>query len=261
MRRRSIYLFLLLSLALPLFAQSLTITQSFREIPNSSVLASFKNQFGAWENNGVFPYALIRVQLEGNAHEVIAAKQTLMLELVGGQETVVHVYRDMENEIMFLVPHSVQQLNLLCGPNCERKNILTNAKALQANSVYIGKVHYIPFIEKNTNIQSDSQQRQFFVFRVTPVNAMVHVLVNGVEEIWENKDGIAYKMLYFGSYPYSISADGYYSQEGIINVSDQQRNLVVALTPLPKMIADTLSISLMDDVISTETNTAEPNDY
>jgi hypothetical protein len=27
------------------------------------------------------------------------------------------------------------------------------------------------------------------------------------------------------------------------------------------MIADTLSISLMDDVISTETNTAEPNDY
>lgn len=261
MRRRSIYLFLLLSLALPLFAQSLTITQSFREIPNSSVLASFKNQFGAWENNGVFPYALIRVQLEGNAHEVIAAKQTLMLELVGGQETVVHVYREMENEIMFLVPHNVQQLNLLCGPNCERKNILTNAKVLQANSVYIGKVHYIPFIEKNTNIQSDSQQRQFFVFRVTPVNAMVHVLVNGVEEIWENKDGIAYKMLYFGSYPYSISADGYYSQEGIINVSDQQRNLVVALTPLPKMIADTLSISLMGDVISTETNTAEPNDY
>lgn len=260
MRRRSIYLFLLLSLALPLFAQSLTITQSFREIPNSSVLASFKNQFGAWENNGAFPYALIRVQLEGNVHEVIAAKQTLMLDL-GGKGEVMHVYREMENEIMFLVPHNVQQLNLLCGPNCERKNILTNAKALQANSVYIGKVHYIPFIEKNTNIQSDSQQRQFFVFRVTPVNAMVHVLVNGVEEIWENKDGIAYKMLYFGSYPYSISADGYYSQEGIINVSDQQRNLVVALTPLPKMIADTLSISLMDDVISTETNTAEPNDY
>ena len=103
-------------------AQSLTITQSFREIANSSVLASFKNQFGAWENNGAFPYALIRVQLEGNVHEVIAAKQTLMLDL-GGKGEVMHVYREMENEIMFLIPHNVQQLNLLCGPNCERKNI------------------------------------------------------------------------------------------------------------------------------------------
>ena len=232
MRRRSIYLFLLLSLALPLFAQSLTITQSFREIPNSSVLASFKNQFGAWENNGAFPYALIRVQLEGNVHEVIAAKQTLMLDL-GGKGEVMHVYREMENEIMFLVPQNVQKVDILCGVDGERKNILTISNALQANTVYMGKVHYIPFVEKNITIQSESQYRQFFVFRVNPADAQVHVMVNGIEEIWENKDGIAYKMLYFGAYSYSISADGYYSQEGIINVSDQYRTLEVTLTPLP----------------------------
>lgn len=232
MRMRSLYLALLLLLAPPLFAQSLTITQSFREITNSSVLASFKNQFGAWENNGVFPYALIRVQLEGNVHEVIAAKQTLMLDL-GGKGEVMHVYREMENEIMFLVPQNVQKVDILCGVDGERKNILTISNALQANTVYMGKVHYIPFVEKNITIQSESQYRQFFVFRVNPADAQVHVMVNGIEEIWENKDGIAYKMLYFGAYPYSISADGYYSQDGIINVSDQYRTLEVTLTPLP----------------------------
>lgn len=232
MRMRSLYLVLLILLAPPLFAQSLTITQSFREIPNSSVLASFKNQFGAWENNGAFPYALIRVQLEGNVHEVIAAKQTLMLDL-GGKGEVMHVYREMENEIMFLVPQNVQKVDILCGVDGERKNILTISNALQANTVYMGKVHYIPFVEKNITIQSESQYRQFFVFRVNPADAQVHVMVNGIEEIWENKDGIAYKMLYFGAYPYSISADGYYSQEGIINVSDQYRTLEVTLTPLP----------------------------
>lgn len=232
MRMRSLYLVLLLLLAPPLFAQSLTITQSFREIANSSVLASFKNQFGAWENNGAFPYALIRVQLEGNVHEVIAAKQTLMLDL-GGKGEVMHVYREIENEIMFLVPQNVQKVDILCGVDGERKNILTISNALQANTVYMGKVHYIPFVEKNITIQSESQYRQFFVFRVNPADAQVHVMVNGIEEIWGNKDGIAYKMLYFGAYPYSISADGYYSQEGIINVSDQYRTLEVTLTPLP----------------------------
>lgn len=232
MRMRSLYLALLLLLAPPLFAQSLTITQSFREIANSSVLASFKNQFGAWENNGAFPYALIRVQLEGNVHEVIAAKQSLMLDL-GGKGEVMHVYREMENEIMFLVPQNVQKVDILCGVDGERKNILTISNALQANTVYMGKVHYIPFVEKNITIQSESQYRQFFVFRVNPADAQVHVMVNGIEEIWVNKDGIAYKMLYFGAYPYSISADGYYSQEGIINVSDQYRTLEVTLTPLP----------------------------
>lgn len=232
MRMRSLYLVLLISLALPLFAQSLTITQSFREIANSSVLASFKNQFGAWENNGAFPYALIRVQLEGNVHEVIAAKQTLMLDL-GGKGEVMHVYREMENEIMFLIPQNVQKVDILYGVDGERKNILTISNALQANTVYMGKVHYIPFVEKNITIQSESQYRQFFVFRLNPADAQVHVMVNGIEEIWENKDGIAYKMLYFGAYPYSISAEGYYSQEGIINVSDQYRTLEVTLTPLP----------------------------
>ena len=231
MRMRSLYLVLLLLLAPPLFAQSLTITQSFREIANSSVLASFKNQFGAWENNGAFPYSLIRVQLEGNVHEVIAAKQTLMLDL-GGKGEVMHVYREMENEIMFLVPQNVQKVDILCGVDGERKNILTISNALQANTVYMGKVHYIPFVEKNITIQSESQYRQFFIFRVNPAYAQVHVMVNGIEEIWENKDGIAYKMLYFGAYPYSISADGYYSQEGIINVSDQYRTLEVTLTPV-----------------------------
>ena len=43
-------------------AQSLTITQSFQAIPNSSVLAPYKNQFGSWEQADGFPYALMVAQ-------------------------------------------------------------------------------------------------------------------------------------------------------------------------------------------------------
>lgn len=42
-------------------AQHLEITQSFKYIPNSSVLASYKNQFGSWEKDDYFPYTVIRV--------------------------------------------------------------------------------------------------------------------------------------------------------------------------------------------------------
>ena len=80
------YIFLAHTLLLTLFvdAQSLTIEQPFQMVPNSSVLASYKNQFGAWERHGggdTFPYSVIRVRLNGNAREVISAKQILNLNL------------------------------------------------------------------------------------------------------------------------------------------------------------------------------------
>ena len=101
-------------------AQSLTIVDAFQLVPNSSVLASYKNQFGAWERHGAddsFPYTLIRVRLRGNAREVISAKQTLYLNLYP-QGVVESVYKDMENELLFSVPSSVQRIEMSCGADC-----------------------------------------------------------------------------------------------------------------------------------------------
>lgn len=52
-----------------LCAQSLVITKNFAAVPYSVVSAQYKNEFGKWEKpllDDTFPYALIRVGLEGN---------------------------------------------------------------------------------------------------------------------------------------------------------------------------------------------------
>ena len=72
-------------------AQTLTITQDFEKIQFASVMVLYKNLFGKHEKPDLdrnFPYALLRVGLEGDAQEVKAAKQQLNLYL--GQ-TVHHI--------------------------------------------------------------------------------------------------------------------------------------------------------------------------
>ena len=213
-------------------AQSLTITQSFQAIPNSSVLASYKNQFGSWEQADGFPYALIRVGLEGNANDVITAKQLLHLDL-GDLGMEVSVYKAMQNELLFLVPVAAQKVNLTCGSDCAAQQIMDGTKPLERNTVYIGRVHYKPKeIVVATTAVTTTVMRQFFKFRLTPANAVVSVLVDGVWDTWTTNDNLAYKMLPHGSYTYKVSAEGYVPQEGEIVVSDESREINIELLPI-----------------------------
>lgn len=212
-------------------AQHLEITQSFKYIPNSSVLASYKNQFGSWEKDDYFPYTVIRVGLEGNANEVIAAKQLLHLNM-GENTSEISIYRDMQNELLFLVPASVQQIDMTCGTGCEKVRIIDLSAPLQKNAVYMGRVHYVPAaVRTAAKVAASTTMRQFFMFRLTPENAIVSVEVDGIQEVWTPEEGIAYKMLEHGSYPFSISAEGYQSLEGVFVVSDQSKQMEVVLTP------------------------------
>ncbi|MBR5855351.1 MAG: hypothetical protein IKY87_06765 [Paludibacteraceae bacterium] len=233
MKKYFVSLFMSLFYVLLLQAQSVTIKQSFQAIPNSSVLASYKNQFGSWEEGDAFPYAVIRIELEGNAHEVTAAKQLLHLDL-GELGYEVSVYKGMQNELLFLVPVAAQQIYLTCGTGCVQQCIITTSKPLQKNTVYLGRVHYVP--EKlQTTLATHTDQyifRQFFRFNLTPADAIVSVEVDGVMEIWSTNNGVAYKMLNYGSYPYLIYAEGYQPQHGTIEVSDESKAMDVILTPL-----------------------------
>ena len=212
-------------------AQSLTITQSFQDIPNSSVLASYKNQFGSWEKADGFPYALIRVGLEGNAHEVIAAKQLLHLDL-GELGMEVSVYKAMQNELLFLVPIAARTIYLTCGAECTQQLIWDGSVPLQRNTIYLGRVHYQPKqIAVASAVTKKTVLRQFFKFRLTPANAVVSVEVNGVWETWNTQNSMAYKMLEHGSYAYRITAEGYESRQGIITVSDESREINIELLP------------------------------
>lgn len=226
-------LFLQSFLFITLFAsaQSLTITQSFEAIPNSSVLASYKNQFGSWEQAGGFPYALIRVGLEGNANDVIAAKQLLHLDL-GELGTEVSVYKSIPNELLLLVPVAALHVDLTCGTDCAQQTIFDGSVPLQRNTIYLGRVHYKPKqIAVASAVTKKTVLRQFFKFRLTPANAVVSVEVNGVWETWNTQNSMAYKMLEHGSYAYRITAEGYESRQGIITVSDESREINIELLP------------------------------
>ena len=81
---RLLTLSLLILCALPTWAQQVMITREFEEVPMSSVLALYKNEFGKHEKpalDDTFPFALFQVQLEGNANEVKQAKEHLRLYL------------------------------------------------------------------------------------------------------------------------------------------------------------------------------------
>lgn len=128
-----------------LCSQTLTVVKEFASIPNSSVLALYKNQFGHKEKPDLdvtFPYSLVRIRITGNEHEVTMAKKRLGLYL-GQLRAVEEVYRDVENELLFLIPSAAGHVELTCGDGCEKLTILDEVR-LQANTIYYGVVHYIP---------------------------------------------------------------------------------------------------------------------
>lgn len=143
---RKILLFLLsLLLTSPILAQTMTVTKDFALVPNSSVLAMYKNYFGKHEKpylDDTFPYAVVRVALEGDAKEVSAAKKKLAIYL-GTQRAVVDMCTDRVNEILFLIPSSAGHVELLCGDGCAKQVIIDKAR-LESNMVYSGTVHYVP---------------------------------------------------------------------------------------------------------------------
>lgn len=145
MIRKTLFTIIVWLFGLSTFAQTLTVTKEFTLVPNSSVLAMYKNQFGKWEMpdlDDTFPYAVIRVALDGEAKDVSMAKKKLGLYL-GTQRMVVDVYTDNVNEILFLIPSGAGHVQLQCGDGCTPYTII-DLPRLRSNMVYSGRVHFVP---------------------------------------------------------------------------------------------------------------------
>ena len=218
---------------MPLAAQSVTITKNFAQVPMASVLAMYKNQFGKWEKPDLditFPYAVVRMHLEGSGREVTMAKQTLTLYM-GTQSAVLDRYTENSNEILFLIPARRPTVYVDCGDGCDRVLLVENQQ-LQPNSVYDCTVQFVPEEEYIAPTTTQAPKRQFFKFRVTPANAVVTIVENGAQEILPMREGgIASKMLNYGTYSYSIAADKYHTKEGSFTVSATQTEMTVDLLP------------------------------
>lgn len=227
-------LFLLLSVAAIAtwaFAQEVQIKQNFQIEEYTSVLSKYKNEFGDFEMpdyDDPFPYAVVRIILEGTGRDVIDAIDNLSLDL--RSRGIEAKNTDTDNEILFLVPSSVSKVYLLCGHGCEKKLIL-DEPTLRSNRIYTGRVHYIPMQDPEV-ATTRAPKRQYFKFRITPADAIVEVAKEGnVFKPWQVEEGIASEHLDWGTYRYRISANRYHAEEGTITVSDTQTEKTVTLLP------------------------------
>ncbi len=225
--------FVIWLIASPIFAQSLTITRAFQAIPNSSVLAQYKNQFGKWEKpdlDDTFPYAVIRVGLDGDGREVQAAKKQLNLYL--GQMTAVEsVYKDNSNELLFLIPVRSRNIQMDCGDGCDRVTLMDGSVPLRSNTVYYGRVHFVPMAPDSIHVSSGPQIYPLNL-RVEPADAKVEiVMLNGIKQECSIVDGLAALKLEEGEYRYTISSEHYYPQEGVISIPTISIDTTFSLNP------------------------------
>ena len=232
----TIVLLLMMMLPMGSMAQSLEIVEEFKENKMSTVLTTYKNEFGHREKQHVmdnkFPFAVLEVYLEGDEQAVKAAKSKLSLDL-GSHFTVEGVCKTYNNRIVFLISSSVRNVYMTCGDGC-KEQVIFSGQTLEQNRIYYGRVKYTPAKMALISENQEPLKKQYFKFRIHPADvAGITVLVteNGQQEPWNVAEGIASKKMDYGVYHYVISADRYHKTEGSFTVSDTNNELDIQLRP------------------------------
>ena len=223
---------------MPVAAQSVTIVKEMQKNPYANVLVMYKNDFGSFEKPDMsitFPYALIRMHLEGNAHDVKAAKERLTLDMgqLTGVEARVTTY---SNQILFLLRAPRHPMIYIDGGDGCDQVLLSNMQQLQPNCLYDCTVRFT--LERDRNITTDTilvnqgPQTYPLNLRVEPADAKVEiVMLNGIKQEYSVVDGVAELKLEEGEYRYTISAEHYYPQEGVLSVPTTSTDVVLSLNP------------------------------
>ncbi len=223
---------------LPALAQSVTIVKEMQKNPYANVLVMYKNDFGSFEKPDMsitFPYALIRMQLEGNAHEVKAAKERLTLDMgqLTGVEARVTTY---SNQILFLLRAPRHPMIYIDGGDGCEQVLLSNMQQLQPNCLYDCTVRFrtersIDATIDTVFVNAESQIHELRL-QVEPADAKVEVvMLNGIKQECSVVDGVAELKLEEGEYRYTISAEHYYPQEGVLSVPTVSTDIVLSLNP------------------------------
>ena len=221
---------------MPLAAQSVKITKELTHVQMASVLAMYKNEFGSFEKPDLidtFPYAVIRMHLEGNAHDVTVAKERLTL-YVGQQFRVEARVTTYSNQILFLVRAKRLLTYIDCGDGCDQV-LLSNMQQLRSNCLYDCTVRFTP--ERDGNVITDTvfvergPKYHDFKLRVEPADATVDVIAHDEVKKWIFKDGVAELKLIEGDYLYIVSAEDYHTATGIIHIPATVKDTTIRLRP------------------------------
>ena len=232
MQRRCLLLLVLLLAVgvVPIWAQSITLTKAFETMPNVKALDVYRNQFGEYEIVGAdvpFPYAVIRVGLDGTPEDVKEAKERLSFQL-GRVTSVETVFKDARNELLFLVPVRARNIQMSCDGACLPQMMFDSLVVLQANTVFYGRVH---FSTKDEMRDPSALVEYPYSLTVEPSDAQVEMRLGFVAEEWSLVDGKAEQWLLEGTYYYTIKAEGYRTAEGSLRVDSLHRDTTIALVP------------------------------
>ena len=214
----------------PMLAQTITLTKEFQTMPNVKALDVYRNQFGEYEKVGAevpFPYAVIRVGLDGTPEEVKEAKERLSFQL-GRVTSVETVFKDARNELLFLVPSRARNIQMSCDGACLPQMMFDSLVVLQPNTVFYGRVHFA--INDDTR---DPNQLKTYLFTLTvePAEAKVEMRSGFMTEEWKLEHGSAQQLLLEGTYYYTITAEDYKTAEGSFVVDSQHKDTTIVLVP------------------------------
>lgn len=214
----------------PSWAQTITLTKEFQTMPNVKALDVYRNQFGDWEVKDPsenFPYAVIRVGLDGTPEEVKEAKERLSFQL-GRVTSVETVFKDARNELLFLVPVRARNIQMSCDGACLPQMMFDSLVVLQPNTVFYGRVHFaINDDTRDPNMLKDYP----FSLTVEPADAKVEVRSGFMTDEWKLENGTAQQLLLEGTYYYTITAEDYKTAEGSFVVDSQHKDTTIALVP------------------------------
>lgn len=230
---------LLLMMLLPLgsMAQSLEIVEEFKENKMSTVLTTYKNEFGHREKQNVmdnkFPFAVLEVYLEGDEQAVKAAKSKLSLDL-GSHFKVEGVCKTYNNRIVFLISSSVRNVYMTCGDGC-KEQVIFKGQTLEQNRIYYGRVKYTPGESEDMDgilesIIYDTNIKQKLIIQVDPYNAKLEL--NGMALDINNK-GRYEQTVSLGVYNLSFEADRYHPQKVQVVVSDSTKPTILDIKMKP----------------------------
>ena len=250
---------------IPALAQSVTIVKEMQKNPYANVLVMYKNDFGSFEKPDMsitFPYALIRMQLEGNAHEVKAAKERLTLDMgqLTGVEARVTTY---SNQILFLLRAPRHPMIYIDGGDGCDQVLLSNMQQLEPNCLYDCTVRFT--LERDRNITTDTvfvnQRSQLHTLnlRVEPADAKIDVIAHGERKDWILTNGVASLQLAEGDYQYTITAEDYHTAEGVIHIPTNQTDTTIRLRPMfgwLRISSDSMDLQGLSATISYQDNKA-----
>ena len=209
MRKSLLLLFLLLSSALLLNAQKLSV-ESFRALPNDMSASSLDGK--RIDQNGDVA-ALIKV---------VTAQQGFLFE--GGSLGIVDTKQEY-GEIWVWVPHGLRKITI----KHQQLGVLRDyyfPVEIEAERTY----EMVLSTGTVETVVRPAVTQQFLVFKVTPKNALV--MVNDMP--WPvDEDGVAQKLVDFGKYTYRVELLDYHTKAGVVEVKDVNNKTMVEVTLHP----------------------------